>query len=145
MWRALSVLSVALVLTACGSTGPRTIQLGLSCIPGDSLSVCASGLCVALDNQSGFCTDKCTADDQCPADFLCQAAGRYGRICRPLVGCKTEVDCPSGHTCNADTGNCYIAVSRALCSARASTDDPNRPAACATADSPKSSSARASA
>src|SRR5258705_451904 len=27
-----------------------------------------------------------------------------------------EADCPSGHTCNADSGNCYIRVSRALCS-----------------------------
>ena len=116
MWRLRSVWLVGtLLMAACGSSGPRPIQLGQSCIPGDSASVCASGLCVALDNQSGFCTDTCTSDDQCPTDFLCQAAGRYGRICRPLVGCKSEVDCPSGHICNADTGNCYIAVSRSLC------------------------------
>ncbi len=120
MWSVRSVwpvgmLSAALVLSACGPSGPRPIQLGLPCIPGDSGSICASGLCLALDNQSGFCTDVCTADDQCPADFLCQASGRYGRICRPLSGCETEVDCPSGHVFNADTGNCYIAVSRSLC------------------------------
>lgn len=110
--RTLWVLSTLLV--ACGPSGPQPLALGAQCIPGQS--ICASGLCVALDDQTGFCTDACTSDDQCPESFLCQAAGRYGRICRPLTGCKEEVDCPAGHTCNADTGNCYIAVSRALCS-----------------------------
>lgn len=115
MWRLRSLwLLGTLSLAACGSTGPRPIQLGQPCTPGSS--VCASGLCVALDDQSGFCTDACASDDDCPDEFICQAAGRYGRICRPLQGCKTEVDCPSGHTCNAETGNCYIAVSRGLCS-----------------------------
>lgn len=108
-WWVLSTL-----LVACGPSGPRPLALGAACTPGES--TCASGLCVALDDQTGFCTDVCTADDQCPEAFLCQAAGRYGRICRPLTGCKEEVDCPSGHTCNPDTGNCYIAVSRQLCS-----------------------------
>lgn len=111
-----AVGAALLLLSACGPTAPRPLQLGAPCTPGDSSFVCASGLCVALDDQSGFCTDTCTSDDQCPDTFLCQAAGRYGRICRPLTGCKNEVDCPSGHACNADTGNCYIAVSRALCS-----------------------------
>ena len=112
-WVGLSL--TAFLFAACGPTGPKPILLGLPCVPGEPSSVCASGLCLALDNQSGFCTDTCTTDDQCPTDFLCQASGRYGRICRPLVGCKTDVDCPSGHTCNAASGNCYIAVSRSLC------------------------------
>jgi|APLak6261679142_1056127.scaffolds.fasta_scaffold00343_4 hypothetical protein len=118
MWRLRSVWLVGslLVVTACGPTGPKPLALGSPCVPGDSVSVCASGLCVALDNQSGFCTDVCVADDACPTDYVCKAAGRYGRICRPLTGCKAEVDCPSGHTCNTETGNCYIAVSRSLCS-----------------------------
>ncbi|MFT3708961.1 MAG: hypothetical protein QM817_15030 [Archangium sp.] len=110
------IFLIALLLSACGSTGPRPIQLGSACTPGDQVFVCASGLCVALDNQSGFCTDNCVTDDACPPNFICQAAGRYGRICRPLDGCKLESDCPSGHTCNPDTGHCFIAVSRALCS-----------------------------
>lgn len=110
MLRTCVVLS--LVLVACGSS-PQPLALGASCTPG--VSECASGLCLALDDQTGYCTDTCAADDQCPERFLCQAAGRYGKICKPLTGCKEEVDCPSGHTCNTETGNCYIAVSRQLC------------------------------
>lgn len=108
-----AVLFTLALTAACGPSGPRTLPIGEPCTPGDQSAVCSSGLCVALDNQSGFCTSECT--DTCPDGFVCQAAGRYGRICRALTGCKTEVDCPSGHVCNAETGNCYIAVSRTLC------------------------------
>lgn len=104
------------MLAGCGSSGPRPLPFGSYCTPGDDAAPCASGLCVALDNASGFCTDACTATDQCPENYACAGAGRYGRICQPLTGCKTEQDCPAGHTCNADTGNCYIQVSRTLCS-----------------------------
>lgn len=110
-----SVWLLGVFLSACGPTGPRLIQLGQPCVAGDTDAVCASDLCLSLDNQSGFCTDTCALDDDCPTAFTCQAAGRYGRICRPLTGCKTELDCPAGHVCNTDTGNCYIAVSRTLC------------------------------
>lgn len=109
-------LAVAVFAAACGSSGPQPIALGGACTPGSETSVCASGLCLALDTSSGFCTDTCTTDANCPDNFLCESAGRYGRICRPLDGCHSEVDCPSGHTCNTDTGHCYIAVSRSLCS-----------------------------
>ncbi len=107
------VLALGL-LASCGSSGPIQLSYGAACVPGDSATECTNGLCVALDSQSGFCTRTC--NDDCPADSVCEAAGRFGRICRPLTGCKTEVDCPAGHVCNAETGNCYIAVSRSLCS-----------------------------
>lgn len=118
MWRlrSLGILGCLLLGAACGQSNVRPLQLGDACNPTDSTFVCASGLCLSLDSQSGFCTDTCTSDDQCGEGFLCQAAGRYGRICQRLTGCKTEIDCPSGHACNVDTGNCYIAVSRSLCS-----------------------------
>ena len=87
---------LAIFVAACGPTSSRSIALGNPCTPGDTAFVCADGLCLALDNQSGFCTRTC--NDDCPPDFLCQAAGRFGRICRTLSGCKTDVDCPAGHT-----------------------------------------------
>jgi hypothetical protein len=114
----LLLVTVALMGAAagCGPAGPKPLPFGAACVPGDTVFACASGLCVALDDQSGFCTDVCTVTDDCPAGFACAGAGRYGRICQPLTGCKTERDCPAGHTCNAATGNCYIQVSRTLCS-----------------------------
>jgi hypothetical protein len=110
--RAAFVLLIGLGISACGSTR-RPLALGESCTPGDSVVVCGSGLCVSLDSQTGFCAAECT--DTCPEGFECQGAGRYGKICRALTGCKTEVDCPSGHVCDSETGNCHIAVSRQLC------------------------------
>ncbi len=112
----IGVVAVGFVafLAACGSSGAAQLSYGAACVPGEASTECTDGLCVALDDQSGFCTRTC--DDDCPQGSVCEAAGRYGKICRPLVGCKTEVDCPAGHTCNAETGNCYIAVSRSLCS-----------------------------
>lgn len=104
------------VLAGCGPSGPAPLPFGSFCMPGSEATPCASGLCVALDSASGFCTDSCTASDQCPENYVCAGAGRYGRICQPLKGCKTEQDCPAGHTCNPDTGNCFIQVSRTLCS-----------------------------
>jgi hypothetical protein len=112
-------LLVALALLAgagCGPTGPKPLPFGTACTPGDTVAPCASGLCVALDDKSGFCTDVCTVTADCPENYACSGAGRYGRICQALTGCKTETDCPAGHTCDAATGNCYIAVSRTLCS-----------------------------
>ncbi len=101
-------------VAGCGATGGVRLGYGAACVPGDTSTVCTNGLCVALDDQSGFCTRTC--NDDCPQGSTCEAAGRYGRICRAVVGCKTEVDCPAGHVCNAETGACYIAVSRSLCS-----------------------------
>ncbi len=110
--RSLLTTAAFCLLVACGGTSQR-LSLGSPCTPGSD--ECITELCVALDDQSGFCTASCTTGEECPEGFLCQPAGRHGRICRPLTGCTTETDCPSGHTCNADTGNCYIAVSRQLC------------------------------
>lgn len=105
----------AVLAAACGSTSRGTlINLGEPCVPGDTFAECRDGVCVALDDKSGFCTSPCT--DSCPAGFVCEGAGRYGRICKALAGCKTNVDCPAGHTCNPETGNCFIQVSRAVCS-----------------------------
>ncbi len=101
---------------ACGSSGPQPLPIGSNCDPTAGSAVCADGLCVGLDSKSGFCTSNCANDSECPADYLCQAAGRFGKVCKPLDGCKVDVDCPAGHSCNASTGNCYIKVSRTLCS-----------------------------
>jgi hypothetical protein len=110
---------VGLAVAAC-SRGPITLPLGEPCNPqateDNNLALCADGICVSLDNVSGFCSRSCVDDGDCVADFICQGAGRFGRICKKLSGCKIDSDCPSGHTCNADTGNCYLKVSRTLCS-----------------------------
>ncbi|MBI3183840.1 MAG: hypothetical protein HYZ28_17010 [Myxococcales bacterium] len=116
LWR----LAVALaLLLSCGPTRTPLLGTGEPCTPappGESSTECADGVCVALDAASGFCTLSCTDDSGCPTDFLCQAAGRYGKVCRKLTGCKLDTDCPAGHACNPDTRNCYIKVSRTLCS-----------------------------
>ncbi len=113
-------LWAALVVVACGCGTPvrQPLPLGAQCdpsAPAGSLP-CADGLCVGLDSKSGFCTRTCENNTNCPESYLCQAAGRFGRICRQLEGCKVDNDCPSGHSCNPASGNCYIKVSRTLCS-----------------------------
>src|SRR4051812_46137862 len=111
-WAAAVVVLGAL---SCGPTRTTPPALGDSCDPSGTVP-CASDLCVAVDSASGFCSQTCEDDSKCPMGFLCQGAGRYGKICRKLTGCKVTSDCPSGHTCNPDTGNCYIKVGRTLCS-----------------------------
>lgn len=105
---------------ACGDSTPQAKPIGEACAPtvapGETAAECADGLCIALDNYSGFCTRNCAEDSQCPTDYLCEAAGKYGKICKPLTGCHQDTDCPAGHVCNATTGNCYVKVSRTLCS-----------------------------
>ncbi len=105
------------VLCACGGTVRQPLALGANCDPSGAEDAipCADGLCVGLDSKSGFCSRNCD-NEVCPEDFLCQAAGRYGKICKRLDGCKVDLDCPSGHSCNPKSGNCYIKVSRTLCS-----------------------------
>ena len=83
---------------------------------GDVSNICASDLCVALDSLTGFCSYSCVDDSACPTASFCLPAGRYGNVCQPVRGCKEDVDCPAGHTCNIDTGNCFINVTRGLCS-----------------------------
>ncbi len=113
--RGLSALLVV-ALAACGSTSqPKLLNYGDSCVAGDSAQVCGD-LCIALDDQTGFCSFPCTGDTQCPEGSFCLPAGRYGTVCQPLRGCKADVDCPAGHSCNADTGNCFVSVTRGLCS-----------------------------
>ena len=98
----------------CGPTdATRRLAMGEPCVPGEEGAICADGLCVSLDDVSGFCTGTCL--DTCPDGFFCQAAGRYGRICKKLTGCKVDLDCPAGHVCNPDSGHCYVKVSRDLC------------------------------
>lgn len=115
---ACALLTVALF--ACGPSEPPPKAIGEPCAPtvapGEVAVECADGLCVALDDFSGFCTRTCTEDSLCPADYVCEAAGRYGKICKKLTGCTNDGECPAGHVCNADTGNCYVPVSRTLCS-----------------------------
>jgi hypothetical protein len=104
---------------ACGPTERSVRPIGDPCAPlapGEVSEECQDQLCVALDNFSGFCTRTCTVDDDCPGNYLCEAAGRYGRVCKKLVGCQQDGECPAGHVCNAQTGNCYIKVARTLCS-----------------------------
>jgi hypothetical protein len=105
---------------ACGPTDPPLIGMGEPCSPtlspGEASSQCRDGLCVALDSASGFCTGTCSDDASCPANFRCEAAGRYGKICKKLTGCIADAECPSGHSCNPRTGNCYLKVQRTLCS-----------------------------
>lgn len=117
--RAYSWLIPLLALASCGPSRPPPRATGEPCTPvgvGESSSECSGGLCVALDTASGFCTLSCAEDSVCPTGFTCQAAGRYGNVCRKLTGCKLDTDCPAGHACNPQTGNCYIKVSRDLCS-----------------------------
>ncbi|MBK7858776.1 MAG: hypothetical protein IPJ65_09180 [Archangiaceae bacterium] len=115
-----AALAFVLVLAACGGTRTTIIALGEPCdptaTPDNGRALCGSGLCVSLDNVSGFCSAECTEDSACGDGFVCQGAGRFGRICKKLSGCKLDSDCPAGHTCDDVTGNCYIKVSRGLCS-----------------------------
>lgn len=116
--RALALCTFAVIAAGCGSSGPAPIPLGGACVPNPpkGVAVCADELCLALDNQSGFCTRNCETDSNCADGFLCVGAGKFGKICRKTTGCKVDNDCPSGHTCDATTGNCYIKVARTLCS-----------------------------
>ena len=119
MRRPLLWLAVSLAC-ACGNTQSGAAAIGAFCQPtgteaGDAAQ-CSEKLCLALDSATGFCTRTCTDNGGCPADFECSAAGKYGRVCKKLTGCKADTECPSGHTCNVDTGNCYIKVTRTLCS-----------------------------
>jgi hypothetical protein len=118
--RLILVTGAALLLGACGPTRDPGKAIGTACspslAPGESSEECADGLCLALDTASGFCTRSCEVADDCPPEYACEAAGRYGRVCRKLTGCKSDEDCPAGHSCNAETGNCYIKVGRGLCS-----------------------------
>jgi hypothetical protein len=111
---------LAILALGCAETRTPLKTIGEPCAPtlapGEVAQECADGLCVALDTASGFCTRACTDDGKCPDDFVCQAAGQYGKVCRKLTGCKADVDCPSGHSCDPITGTCYIKVQRTLCS-----------------------------
>ncbi len=109
----LGLLLLMVAGLACGPSQSNILGLGDPCTPGSASTVCGTGLCVALDSATGFCTQTC--ENNCPTDFTCEAAGRYGRICRKLTGCKSEVDCPAGHICDADTGRCYIKATRSIC------------------------------
>jgi hypothetical protein len=115
-WVALAAVCLA---SACGPIRTQISAMGEPCTPmapGLKSEECAEGLCIALDSATGVCSGACQADQDCPDDFVCNAAGKYGRVCQKLAGCKEDVDCPSGHVCNAVTGNCHIKVSRGLCS-----------------------------
>ena len=116
---ALSLVTVLAGL-GCGPTEPPRLQIGEACSPtaaGETAPECATGLCVALDTASGFCTAPCDSDEQCPPEgFVCEAAGKYGKICKKLSGCERDGECPAGHSCNTETGNCYLKVQRTLCS-----------------------------
>ncbi len=115
-----AALAVALAGAACGSGTQSVRGIGEPCTPSTAADVespeCSEKLCVALDTASGFCTRNCDADSKCPDGFACEAAGRYGRICRKVTGCKVDTDCPSGHVCDAESRRCYIKVQRTLCS-----------------------------
>ncbi len=114
------VAALAAALSACGSSNGRAAQMGEPCnpatAPGGESAECVTNLCVALDTASGFCTAPCNDVSECPEDYACEAAGKYGRICKKLTGCEHDGECPAGHTCNTETGNCYLQVQRTLCS-----------------------------
>ncbi len=115
-----ATLAMLLLASACVQSTSAPKALGEPCsptvAPGETASECADGLCIALDSASGFCTRSCTEDSKCGSGYVCSAAGRYGKVCHKLTGCKTDGECPAGHACNPGTGNCYIKVSRTLCS-----------------------------
>ncbi len=116
----LGLVPLAAALFACGPAKPQPRPLGEPCSPSQGQEAaneqCAEDLCVGLDNFSGFCSRLCNDDSDCGADFLCEASGSYGKVCKKLVGCESDGECPAGLGCNPDTGNCYIKVSRTLCS-----------------------------
>ncbi len=67
----------AAMLLACGSPSSPSKPIGEPCDPAVE-SECSDGLCVALDNVSGFCSLNCGEDAHCPDGYLCSPAGRYG-------------------------------------------------------------------
>lgn len=114
------IVAAAASLAACGPGTPIPIPLGDPCDPAvesaDDGALCADGLCVALDSSSGYCSRECADTSECPSEYTCDSAGRFGRVCKRLTGCQEDAQCPSGHVCNEETGNCFIQVSRQLCS-----------------------------
>ena len=64
---------------------------------------CCGGACDLLTQYcEGFtcqCVDLCQTDEDCPAGFVCKADGR--------CWCTTT-SCPSGSTCNVQTGSCEV-------------------------------------
>jgi len=115
-WVVVPALVLALGV-GCSSTDEQPKLMGDFCSPTlDETDECADGVCASLDNVSGYCTKKCTDTQMCGDGYSCENAGRFGRICVKLTGCKSESDCPAGHVCNTATAHCYVQVSRMLCS-----------------------------
>lgn len=57
-------------------------------VPCDNASECTSGVCTG--NGPGWCTQQCTANDQCP-DGWCAENGSHVDICFPF--CASNADC----------------------------------------------------
>jgi hypothetical protein len=85
--RALLLVSVALLLAACGQQRCSTA------------AQCGNGQVCA---PSGICLAACSASTQCGAGQTCSAAGA---CVSPTAGCAVTSDCPSGLVC-APGGQC---------------------------------------
>lgn len=118
--RSTAIVLAALFAVGCSGGDIKKQPVGGSCVPQSDPHTapdCADNFCLAIDSATGVCTKSCADDPTaCPTGFSCELRGSYGRICLKATGCATDDDCPAGHVCDLDTKECYIKVSRSLCS-----------------------------
>jgi hypothetical protein len=103
-------------LAACTSAFNGKYEIGIEC--GGDDARCLSGLCFEVDDRTSVCSRTCTADADCPENFLCEPTPGLGSLCLPIgLGgrCATNDQCPAGHRCDLGENRCYLPVSRELC------------------------------
>lgn len=103
-----------------GGSDPGTDQACDICEPCSEDSDCQSGACAFFDGKSsGYCTQSCAGDGDCPGESSCIAAhGSSGVInlclnpdanqgvCPSSFSCEGGGVCPSGTRRNPETGAC---------------------------------------
>ena len=80
---------------SCGFTYPGEASLGAEC---SDNSICESGLCLARDDGSGFCSLFCSdAQAHCGSDQVCPQVLENHGLC--FDGCDSNDDCPTDEVC----------------------------------------------
>jgi len=92
--RALSVLAVALVLSACGPS------IGDEC---SNDSQCPAGSYCDKTMPGGFCTISPCREGECPDESVCVKFSNNETYCMP--SCGSDGDCRDGYVCIKDIGS----------------------------------------
>ncbi|MBI5524941.1 MAG: hypothetical protein HY897_01260 [Deltaproteobacteria bacterium] len=94
-----------------GACGFGQVEVGSNCVvvtgrPCGQDGYCMGGECIT-DGDERYCTSVCTADEECPATYLCENAGEKA-YCRKDPGalgrCRTDDDC--GECASCISGHC---------------------------------------